>query len=247
MKWKDPSRKPLAAFQLLIHSVQLFCVQVFIPYRNSKLTRILQVSLNFQLLEFLWGLSLVSKKKVFVRNCGWGVFGRECLDHNDGRMLGSRALVAQLVTPDFCFHCLHQTWWYGISRLPCPLRRQTQMRVCQLWIMQSRGSKFQSGKFFTRHRSAFVIVIVVRCQISMWGVQRRSKPGTESFAELMGHRTWWKDRLRASNESRSSKTSPESVARRMRMSLEGSFLCKVFALDLECMFHKQILRPRSSR
>ena len=22
----------------------------------------------------------------------------------------SRALVAQLVTPDFCFHCLHQTW-----------------------------------------------------------------------------------------------------------------------------------------
>ena len=98
----------------------------------------------------------------------------------------SRALVAQLVTPDFCFHCLHQTWWYGISRLPCPLRRQTQMRVCQLWIMQSRGgSKLQSGKFFIRHRSAFVIVIVVRCQISMWGVQRRSKSGTESFAELM--------------------------------------------------------------
>lgn len=126
----------------------------------------------------------------------------------------SRALVAQLVTPDFCFHCLHQTWWYGISRLPCPLRRQTQMRVCQLWIMQSRGSKFQSGKFFIRHRSAFVIVIVVRCQISMWGVQRRSKSGTESFAELMRH-DGRKDWLRASNESRSSKTSL-SVARRMR-------------------------------
>ena len=37
------------------------------------------------------------------------------------------------------------------------------------------------------------------------------------------------------------------VCDRMRMSLEGSFLCKVFALDLECMFHKQVLRPRSSR
>ncbi len=202
----------------LIRSIQLSCVQVFIPYRNSKLTRILQVWLNFQLsLEFLWGLSLVSRLSETVDEES---LGGNALTTMMVACSVSRALVAQLVTPDFCFHCLHQTWWYGISRLPCPLRRQTQMRVCQLWIMQSRGSKFQSGKFLIRHRSAFVICDC--CEMSESFDVRRAKTikvWNWKLCRIDG--TWWKDWLRASNES-SSKTSLLSVARRMGMSLEGS-------------------------